>query len=242
MATKTAYHYRVEAECVDFTLNATAAAIVNWFLNTAGVDAHNKGFGIDALGQENLAWVLSRIAVEIDRRPGQYSEFDVHTWVSENGRLISTRNFEGVDDRGNMFCRGVSQWCLLDFARRVPVALERLGGRFDVFLNDTPAPCDPPRKLLAVEPEQSVRHRVAYSDIDFNSHMNTMRYLVLMFDMLPIELLRENRPLRLDAHFIRECRFGQILTVGCRQQDNLSMFEVADDEGNVACRASIEWR
>lgn len=241
MAEKTSYPYMVEAENVDFTLKATVSSLVSTLLNTAGTDAHRKGFGIDALGRENLAWVLSRLAVEIDSRPEQYSGFGVNTWVNDNGRLVSTRNFEAYGDDGTIFCRAVSQWCLLDFVKRVPVALSVLGGRFDDMRCDEPSPCPPPRKIAAVEPDETFVHKVVYSDIDFNCHVNTMRYLSMMIDMMPTELLKENRPLRLDAHFMRECRLGQTLQVGYRQAENVSMFEVNDGEGNVACRAYFEW-
>ena len=69
-----------------------------------------------------------------------------------------------------------------------------------------------------------------------------MRYITRMIDMLPIDLLRENKPLRLDVHFMHECRLGQTLKVGYAQRDNISMFEVTSEEGTVACRATIEWK
>ncbi len=242
MGTKTVYDYRVEPQCVDFTHNATIEAIGNYLLNTAGTDAQRKGFGVDVLGSENRSWVLSRMAIEVDRRPAQYSDFRVNTWVNENNRLVSTRNFEAVDAEGNPFCRSVSQWCLIDFVKRVPVNLAELEPIYAPHVCDAPSPCDAPRKLRPVEPQVTTEHKVVYSDIDFNRHVNTMRYIVMMLDMLPIELMAENRAMRLDIHFIHECRLGQTLTVGYRQDDNLSQFEIATDDGSVACRAAIEWR
>ncbi len=242
MGEKTKYDYRVEPQSVDFTLNATIEAIGNWLLNTAGTDAQHKGFGVDVLGNENRSWVLSRMAIEVDRRPAQYADFSINTWVNENNRLVSTRNFEAFDGEGRVFCRSVSQWCLIDFVKRVPVNLTEIEEAYAPHVCDAPVPCDPPRKLRPVELSETVVHKVVYSDIDFNRHVNTMRYIVMMLDMLPIELLAENRPLRLDIHFIHECCLGQTLTVGYRQEENLSLFEIAADDGEVACRASIEWK
>ena len=47
MAEITTYNYRIEPQDVDFTLRASAASIINYMLNVAGMDAHNKGFGVD---------------------------------------------------------------------------------------------------------------------------------------------------------------------------------------------------
>lgn len=242
MGTKTSYRYRVETQNVDFTLRATVDSLCQTILNTAGIDAQGKGFGLDALIQNRRSWVLSRFAIELDYRPEQYAEYDVTTWVNGNTRMLSTRNFELHNAEGECFARSVSQWCMIDFERRVPVNLEELYDSFKEHMCEEPSPCDPPRKVLGVEPAQVAEHKVVYSDIDFNCHVNTMRYIGLMIDMLPIDYMREPRPMRLDVHFMHECRLGQTLAVGYEQRGNLSLFEIKDDEGAVACRASIEWR
>lgn len=242
MGSKTIYPYRIEPESVDFTLRARVDALGSQILNIAGTDAHSKGFGVDVLSKNNRSWVLSRMAIEIDSRPEQYSDTTISTWVSENSRVLSTRNFEVADSDGRIFCRAVSQWCLIDFVRRVPVALSEIMELCNPYICDAPSPCDAPRKVLGVEPQQSATHRVVYSDIDFNGHVNTMRYIVMMIDMLPIELLESNRPMRLDIHFMHECRLGQTLTIGYEQREQTSLFEITTDEGTVACRAAIEWR
>ena len=64
MAEKSHYNYRVEPQDVDFTLRATIPSLGGSILNTAGIDAHGKGFGVDALNADNHSWVLSRMAVE----------------------------------------------------------------------------------------------------------------------------------------------------------------------------------
>ena len=242
MGSKTTYPYRIEPESVDFTLRARIDALGSQILNVAGTDAQSKGFGVDVLSKNNRSWVLSRMAIEIDSRPEQYSDTTISTWVSENSRVLSTRNFEVADSDGRIFCRAVSQWCLIDFVRRVPVALSEIMDLCNPYICDAPSPCDTPRKVLDVEPQQSATHRVVYSDIDFNGHVNTMRYIVMMIDMLPIELLESNRPMRLDIHFMHECRLGQTLTIGYEQREQTSLFEITTDEGTVACRAAIEWR
>ena len=51
MATKTAYPFRVEPQEVDFSLRITLVALGGNILNIAGIDAHTKGFGVDALNK-----------------------------------------------------------------------------------------------------------------------------------------------------------------------------------------------
>ena len=123
MAEKSVYRFRVEPQEVDFSLRATIPALGSAVLNTAGVDAQRKGFGVDALNRDNFSWVLSRMALEVDARPRQYAEYDITTWVNEYGRVLSTRNFTLCDAGGREFGRAVTQWCMIDLAARTAVDL-----------------------------------------------------------------------------------------------------------------------
>ena len=116
MAEKTGYTYYADPQQVDFTLRMTVPALANEVLNTAGVDAQRKGFGIDKLNKENRSWVLSRMAIEIDDRPEQYTSYEIVTWVNEYNRMLSTRNFTLHDAAGREFGRAVTQWCIIDLA------------------------------------------------------------------------------------------------------------------------------
>ncbi|MBQ7951827.1 MAG: acyl-ACP thioesterase [Alistipes sp.] len=242
MKNQTTYRYQVATQDVDFTLRATIDSLGNYILNTAGIDAQGKGFGVDALSPQNLTWVLSKFVIEIDSRPEQFAEFDLTTWVNQNSRLVSTRNFTLSDMDGNVFIRSLSQWCMLDYVKRVPVNLQTIEDLYAPYVCEAESPCEAPLRLRAIEAEVVKEHRVAYSDIDFNRHMNTMRYIGLMVDMLDIELLKSNRPMRIDVHFMNECLYGQTLKVGMQSVENQTLFEVTREDGVVAARAAFSWR
>ena len=241
MAEKTGYTYYADPQQVDFTLRMTVPALANEVLNTAGVDAQRQGVGVDKLNKENRSWVLSRMAIEIDDRPEQYSSYEIVTWVNEYNRMLSTRNFTLHDAAGREFGRAVTQWCIIDLGARKAIDLNTVIGTCADSIVDAPSPTEKPRKVTGIVPQHIAEHRVVYSDIDFNRHVNTMRYINMMFDMLPIEQLTAIRPVRLDIHFMHECRYGQTLTVGYEQRDGLSLFEVSNGE-EAAVRAALEWR
>ena len=242
MKNQTTYRYQVATQNVDLTLRATISSLGNYILNTAGIDAQGKGFGVDSLSQNNLTWVLSKFVLEIDSRPEQFADFDLTTWVNQNSRLVSTRNFTLADTDGNVFCRALSQWCMLDYVRRVPVNLELIEEAYAPHICLEPSPCEQPLRLRAIEAEDVSEHKVVYSDIDFNNHMNTMRYVRLMVVMLDIELIKSNRPLRIDIHFMNEGLYGQMLKVGMQSVENQTLFEITREDGLVACRASFTWK
>lgn len=243
MAEPTTYRYRIEPQQVDFTLRATIPALGEAILNTAGTDAHDKGFGVDALNAGNRSWVLSRMAVEFDSLPAEYADYEIATWISDYGRVLSTRNFTLRElASGREFGRAVTQWAMIDLDSRAAVDLSGVGRAHDDAVVALPPPAAPPRKIRSVEPVLRREHRVVYSDIDFNRHVNTMRYIGMMLDMLPLEMLTQPAPVRLDLHFLRECRYGETLSVGCELHDDGALFEIANGEGAAAVRASVVWK
>ena len=149
MGQKAKYNFSVSTEKVDFTLHATIESLCSDLLNVAGIDARKNGISADTLMQQGRTWVLSRMAVEFDRMPEQFEHFDIATWINPHtSRLLSTRNFEFLDEQGAAFGRAVSQWCVIDFEKRMPVSLEEIEYLIDpVYPCDEPSPCDACQKL-----------------------------------------------------------------------------------------------
>ena len=151
MATKTAYPFRVEPQEVDFSLRITLVALGGNILNIAGIDAHTKGFGVDALNKDNFSWVLSRIAFEFDYRPEEYVKYEIATWISDYGRVLSTRNFTLTDTAsGREFGRAVTQWAMIDLQSRSAIDLSWVGDAHADAVVDAASPTDKPRKIREV--------------------------------------------------------------------------------------------
>ena len=241
MATISSYPFTIQPENVDFTLRASVASIISYMLNVAGTDAHRKGFGVEALQGHSFTWVLSRLAVDINTQPRQYSNIEIDTWVNEFNRLSSTRNFKmriGED----VIAAGVSQWCMLNMETRQAVDMTQLKDIYERAMVAEPSPITAPARLRDIEPQASVSRPVVYSDIDFNRHVNTLRYIDLIFDSLPIELIEKNNGMRLDINFIAEALYGEVLTIGWTSEGNVWQFEISSDSGKKLCRVKIEFK
>ncbi len=241
MAEITKYDYRVEPQDVDFTLRASVPSMLDYILNTAGIDAHNKGFGVEVLQQHSLSWVLSRLAVEFDRVPAQYEEFSINTWVNDFNRLSTTRNFT-LESNGEVFGRAVSLWCVIDIRKRSVADMTPLANAYRTAMVDYPSPCQRPQRLSSIEPQHTVTRPVVYSDIDFNRHVNTLRYVEMIFNALPLERIEHNSGVRVDLNFIAEGCWGQTLSVGHAAEGDTTNFEISSDDGRTLCRARVEWR
>ncbi|MBQ3043490.1 MAG: acyl-ACP thioesterase [Alistipes sp.] len=240
MAEITSYNYRIEPQDVDFTLRASVASIINYMLNVAGIDAHNKGFGVDVLQGQSFTWVLSRLAVEVRRQPRQYEEVQIATWVNEFNRLSSTRNFR-MEMGDEILACGVSQWCMFNMETRQSVDMSVLKDVYERAMVDVESPIAHPARIRNVVADNVLSRPVVYSDIDFNRHVNTLRYIQMMFDAIPLERIEKSAGLRIDLNFLAEARYGEVLTIGSSIEGGVYMFEVSSDSGKVLCRSRIEY-
>lgn len=237
---KSVFKYKIEPQYVDFTDRVSVSSICDLVLHAAGADAHRRGFGIDALAGNNYGWVLSRMAIEMDYMPVEYSEFTLHTWISDYNRLSSTRNFTLTDSEGREFGRAVSQWCMIDYATRMPVDMNTMAKAHEGNMVDAPSPCERPRRISAITSEPVVEHKVVYSDIDFNRHMNTMRYIDLIFDTMPIEVPERLEAWRMDVNFMREALYGDTLLLKTEDGEGVKSYEFTSSAGDALCRFAFE--
>ncbi|MGN0191383.1 MAG: acyl-[acyl-carrier-protein] thioesterase [Candidatus Cryptobacteroides sp.] len=243
------YNYTVLPQDIDCTTKARFTTLIRALLDTAGEDARVNGFGIQPMAELNLGWVLSRLAVEIDCRPMEHEAYRIETWVADYGSLTTNRCFRFWDADGNCFGRAVSQWCLIDYSARRLAPISKLVNLIDGTTTDQPFPCDPPMKIKAFEAETCFSRTVKYTDIDFNGHMNTLRYLDMLADELPMEIATGDRKLRADLHFVKESVYGDVLNLAKLEESPVSedgvpsyRMSIRKDDGTLVILATLSFK
>ncbi len=241
------YRYRIEPRDIDASLRVRLYTMGDLILQAANDDADMLGFGVKDLNAGigsagvEASWVLSRMAVEMHRLPARHEEMDVYTWVSDYGRLMTTRNMTVADEAGIGIGAAVTQWAMIDLSTRRPLDLSSLSSK-STSLVDREPPIEKPRKVPAVGDNDIARrpYTVVYSDIDFNGHVNSMKYLEWMANTLPPEVLTGLSGFRFDINYIHEARLGEALTVCLGvYQEGAHLFDIKNADGVSICRASL---
>lgn len=236
---KGTYAYRVEARDVDFTLKASLVSLCDYILRAAGDDADRNKFGVRDLNCEGCSWVLLRMAVEVYRRLEEQEEFSIRTWVNDVNRMMTTRNMVVRDAVGEVVAAAVTQWAIIDTEKRRAVDITARADFSHAIIHD-PSPISAPLRIPVLEAETVQTHKVVYSDIDFNRHVGSVKYIGWMCDMLPADIIMHRRLTRLDINYIHEARFGQVLQIGMTNGER-SVFEVGSADGQALCRAVMTW-
>jgi acyl-ACP thioesterase len=229
----------------DSSSRLTPCAAFNFCQETAGRHAVELGVGTPELAECGLAWILSRMSLSIERRPRWGEAVRVRTWPRGTERLFARRDFELADAEGRPFGRGRSAWLILDVASRRP-------RRPEIFAEGLPsnegrdALTDGISSLEAAEGLQPVYTRfAAYSDLDYNGHVNNARYVQWLQDALDCDALVGAASFRVDINYLAEVRLGDgvVLHRGPARGDfsgeRVSVEGRLEGSGSAAFRAEV---
>ena len=99
------------------------ATLLDYLQDAAAEHALILRIGVQDLHHRDLTWVLSRLRLTVERYAGVGETVVVRTWPSTRGSLSSYREFEVLDQAGEIVARATTAWVVLDLVRRRPVRL-----------------------------------------------------------------------------------------------------------------------
>ncbi len=228
------YEYSVVPENIDSLGRITVPALCGHLINAIGQNIRKEGYGIDVMAQSNRSWVLMRSAFEIDSRPDLYAPLYISVWPVRGNGLTYNRCVRVTDDEGREIGRGTTEWCIIDRTTRRPVFPD-LG----LDSGESGIPCRSPRRIRDFDPEVKDDRKVCYSDCDFNGHLNNTRYVELLYDMLPEDMLGSPAPLRLDLNYRHEVRRGENVTLGLKKENSEEYLFIARSGEQTLCSAAL---
>lgn len=182
------------------------AAAFNYFQEIAGNHAETLGAGKNELIANNQAWILSRMSTLITRRPEWGERIVAKTWPRGTDRLFAIRDYELIDSSNTVIGKGRSAWIVIDTVKLRPLRPQFLMDKMP--LNEgMDALKDGAASLKAQEGLEFRSSRTAaYSDIDYNGHVNNARYVQWIQDALPPNILEEADSIRLDINYLSEVK------------------------------------
>ncbi len=233
--------FYIAAQDVDFTRHQTLPLFGSCLLNTAGLAAAELGMGLEHLRDRNLAWVLSRFHLEIERLPHIDETITVETWVSDCGKLTTGRNFQVFDSDGKIIAQATSLWSVIDFETRRPIDLLAQAD-MSPFIVDKTVSAVAPQRVEELHDEPIATHTVCYSDLDFNAHTNSMKYVQWMLDTLDLAQFSEKQIATFDINYTHEAVYGEQISILRKTLENGYHFDLKAENGRSCCKAKIAFR
>jgi acyl-ACP thioesterase len=161
-----------------------------------------------AMGQ---GWVLSRMSVLMERRPRQTERVTVRTWPRGWEKLFAIRDFDIRDESDAPIVRARSCWLIVDMEKRRPLRPQATMDKLPLNEGRDSLPGGGAGLDAAAGLAKLGERRAAYSDIDFNGHMNNARYVQWIQDIADPSALRAAGAMRLDINYLSEVKLGEAI-------------------------------
>jgi len=206
-------------------------------IEIATLHANALNIGYSNLAAHRLGWVLARLTIEMVRYPGINETYSMTTWIEGYNRYFSDRCYEMTDEAGRPLAHIRSVWVAIDMETRKMANLAELErDAFPVVDRACPVPKSPRPVMVAGAEAARAEYTFRYCDIDFNRHVNTIRYLDLVLNLRPLEFYDTHDIKLLDASFDHECYFGRrvrLLTGPERRDPSAEITEIIREDDDV---------
>ena len=197
----------------------------------AGSHCDQLGCNWEAMAAKGLFWAVIRHRIQINRLPCFGETITIETWPMPTTKTCYPRSMEARDQDGNLLFQVHSLWVIMDVASRAMVLPGKSGVEVNGILRGTELPTPPSIAPKAME--HTITRRVGFSELDRNGHMNNVRYLDWVNDLLGSDFHRKNTPKEICLCYVNEAREGAELSLAWTQgEDNVLRVEVTDSNLN----------
>lgn len=229
------YEYEIKYQEVDAKKKLRLFNLENYILEVAGTVADELGFGIANLHPRGLTWILTRLSVEMYELPTHCQKVRFETWIESNAHMLSTRNFR-IYSGDKLIGQCKSVWAVLDLEKREIVNIFD-DPMFEDCVDGEVIEMARVRMTTIPEPTGCVAHKVAYSDIDYNGHCNSCRYLQAMTDAYLPDYY--GKKVRLDINYQKEAMLGENLQTLYLVAPDGVQYQLKNAAGETSCSAKI---
>ena len=229
------YEYKIKYQEVDGEKKLRLFNLENYLLEVAGTVADDLGFGIAKLHPMGLTWILTRLSVEMYELPTHCERVRFETWIESNAHMLSTRNFR-IYTGNKLIGQCKSVWAVLDLEKREIVNLFD-DPMFENCIDGEVIEMPRVRMTTIPEPTGCVPHKIVYSDIDYNGHCNSCRYLQAMTDAWLPDYY--GKKVRLDINYQKEAMLGETLQTHYLVTSDGVQYQQKNSLGETSCSAKI---
>jgi acyl-ACP thioesterase len=222
---------------------ATLPLIGNYILEAATTHAEQRGFGFDDIYKDNVAWVLSRLSVEMYEYPSHSESFTIETYVEGVERFFTQRCFRFMNFENKVIGYARSIWAAIDMTTRRPIdILKWRPDLADYISNDILCPIERIEKIHSVEKnDPDMGYTVRYSDIDINKHISSIKYIEHIINTFDLQMFKTKKIRKFEIVYLAEGMFGDKLKLYNQQiSDNEYIIDTKRESESI-CRSRIIW-
>ena len=205
--------FPVRFGAIDKSDRLTLDAVFQFFQEAAINHAENLNVGREEMKRTGQVWILSRMSVIVDRRPNYQENVTVRSWPRGGEKLFAVRDYDIRDKDDIPVVRARSGWLIVDMEKRRPLRPQSLMDALpqnegENALDFMPAALEE-RKDLSYTAAHVFERKALYTDVDYNGHVNNVRYIQWIEDTLDPQVSEKANKMRFDINYLNEILGGE---------------------------------
>jgi medium-chain acyl-[acyl-carrier-protein] hydrolase len=203
--------------------------LLNILQLTAAKHSELGGISFIDMQKFDLAWVLSRMKVEIIELPKWKDIISVKTWICDLENSKSVRAFE-ISLNEKKIIGSETFWVVFNTKSRRPEKLNLPHEHFIKYPNNRGtlkifSKIDIPENIKTI-----ALKKVLLSDLDMVNHVNNVKYLEWCLDYIDCNLILNKKIINLDLNFIRELSLNDEIEITNFEVDDNIKFAIFKDK------------
>lgn len=199
--------YKINSLLVNAMGRLGLYGILNLLQETAWMHAETLGFGMKAMEEKNLFWVVTRQTVAMKSWPGFGETVQVQTWLRPPEGAFVAREFRILDVRGQEIGTCITSWLALDRQTKKILPAQNLYP-WEQIARPEATGLVADKIPLEGSYETLAKFGVRNSDLDTNQHVNNTKYAQWILDSIPYDLHRGLRLNTYSVNFLTETHLG----------------------------------
>jgi acyl-ACP thioesterase len=200
---------------IDRSDRLTLNSVFKYFQEAAISHAENLNVGRQDMARTGQVWIISRITVSVERRPVYCETVTVRSWPRGGEKLFAMRDYD-IRDRDDIpVVSARSGWVIVDMEKRRPLRPQAVMDALPQneglnALDRAPASLEERGNLV-----KKAERRALYTDLDYNGHVNNVRYIQWIEDAIEPKLLESADKMRFDINYMSETLENEVTEIFC---------------------------
>ena len=226
--------YRVKSyHLVSYAQDAIAS-----YLADSGIAAYD-------LQRVKQSWILSGIYTEFaEELPRWRITINTDIWVRKAKGVQYFIDFQvSSEDRTVIYAKGTTSWSVFDETERKLARRQDITDKMEVHPEEA-CPGIQLRKILPYTGDENILSQTVHSyDIDFNGHLNSIRYIAGALEAIPSETRRQKHLSMVHIKYIKEAMLGDTITCSCFQNPGEGEFyhKLYNQQGEDVAVMNSSW-
>lgn len=239
--------YEINYYDIDYKKRVLLSTLMKYFSDIAVYQAAERGTDLTYMWEHNMAWVLYKWDITINKYPMYGEKVTVATQPHSFRKFYAYRKYEVRNEKGEVLVRANSIWFLIDIEKRKPMRIpEVMYETFGITDEDNGA-LDMEKITRMSEAHFEKEFDVRYSDIDTNRHVNNVKYAEWALETVPLEIIKNYTLKNIRMVYEKETNYGDRIKAQTQLVEKgdgdsaIFTHKILDGEGKEINTAETVW-